>query len=100
MDYLKTIVPVQQIVYLTVNRETCEKVFFERFDHSVMVEAILNEKGVPDDEKNRRIEIRRSSAINAFYENANDYGLKCFSRDNMSSPTVMVKLVEEYFSLK
>ena len=100
MDYLKKMIPTQQIVYLTVNRESCEKVFFERFDHSAMVEAILNEKGVPDDEKDRRIKIRRSAAINAFYEKADDYGLKSFSRDYMKSPIEMLTLVEDYFCLK
>lgn len=100
MGYLKSIVPGKQVVYLTVNRDTCEKVFFERFDHSAMVEAILNEKDVSEEEKARRIKMRKHAAINAFYENGENYGLKCFSRDYMKSPAEMEKLVEDFWGLK
>lgn len=73
--------------------------FFERFDHSVMVKAIMNEDGVANAEKARRIEMRRLAAVNAFYENADDYGFHSFSRDNMKSPAEMVSLVEAYWNL-
>lgn len=99
MNYLKQIVPVDQIIYLTVDRKTCEEIFFERFDHSEMVKAILREEGVSDSEKARRIEMRKLAAVNAFYENADDYGFHSFSRDNMKAPAEMVNLVEAYWNL-
>ena len=99
MHYLKQLVPIDQIVYLTVARKTCEHTFFERFDHSVMVKAIMNEDGVANAEKARRIEMRRLAAVNAFYENADDYGFHSFSRNNMKSPAEMVSLVEAYWNL-
>ena len=99
MNYLKQIVPASQAAYLTVDRKTCEKVFFERFDHSAMVEAIMREEGVSDSEKAVRIQMRRKAAINAFYENADNYGFRSFSRDNMQSPLEMVKCIEEYWCL-
>lgn len=100
MKYLKQAVPGEQIVYLTVDRKICEQVFFERFDHSAMVEAIMKEDGVDDNEKTRRIEIRKLAAINAFYENADCYGFQSFSRDGMRSPTEMLNVVEAYFKLQ
>ena len=99
MNYLKKVVPPEQIIYLTVDRATCERVFFERFDHSVMVEAILNEEGVSESEKTRRIEMRRLAAVNAFYEKAEEYGFQSFSRDNMQSPEETLSMVEKYWKL-
>lgn len=99
MNYLKKVVPPEQIIYLTVDRATCERDFFERFDHSVMVAAILNEEGVSESEKTRRIEMRRLAAVNAFYEKAEDYGFQSFSRYNMHSPEEMLSMVEKYWKL-
>lgn len=64
-----------------------------------MVKAILREEGVSDSEKARRIEMRKLAAVNAFYENTDDYGFHSFSRDNMKAPAEMVNLVEAYWNL-
>ncbi|MBP5604399.1 MAG: hypothetical protein J6X60_02495 [Ruminiclostridium sp.] len=100
MSYLSRMISKEQAVYLTVDRDVCEREFFERLDHSAMVDSINKETGVPDAEKIRRIEIRKQAAINAFYENASDHGIQCFSRNNMSSPLEMVTVVENYFGLQ
>ncbi len=99
MNYLKEIVPASQAAYLTVDRKICEQVFFERFDHSAMVDAIMREEGVSDSEKAVRIRMRREAAVNAFFENADKYGFKTFSRNNMKEPAEMVKCVEKHFGL-
>lgn len=99
MDYLSKAVPKEQIVFLTVSRKVCEKVFFDRFDHSNMVDMIMREEGVSDVEKSRRIQIRRQAAIDAFYLDGNDYGIQSFSRTNMTHPSEMLEKVEGYFKL-
>ena len=58
-DIVSRAIPAKQGVYLSVDRATCERVFFEREDHRGMVENIMGTPGISDDEKQRRISIRR-----------------------------------------
>ena len=64
-----------------------------------MKSAILCTEGISDEEKKRRIEIRKEAAITAFYEDAQSLGLQCFSRKDLSSPLNMVEQIEQYFGL-
>ena len=99
IKYLLSVADRDHIVYLTVDREICEKDFFGRGDHNGMLTAIMNTEGISDEEKNRRIEIRRASAIAAFYEDAQSYGLQSFSRKDISSPIEMTNKIAHYFNL-
>ena len=64
-----------------------------------MLTAIMNTKGISDEEKMRRVEIRRSAAITAFYEDARSLGLQTFSRKDISSPVEMANVIEQYFNI-
>ena len=99
IKYLLSVADRNHIVYLTVDREICEKDFFGRGDHNGMLTAIMNTEGISDEEKNRRIEIRRASAIAAFYEDAQSYGLQSFSRKDISSPIEMTNKIAQYFNI-
>ena len=99
INYLLSVADRNHIVYLTVDREICEKDFFGRGDHNGMLTAIMNTEGISDEEKNRRIEIRRASAIAAFYEDAQSYGLQSFSRKDISSPIEMTDKIAHYFNM-
>ena len=99
IKYLLSVADRNHIVYLTVDREICEKDFFGRGDHNGMLTAIMNTEGISDEEKNRRIEIRRASAIAAFYEDAQSYGLQSFSRKDISSPIEMTDKIAHYFNM-
>ena len=97
IKYLLSVADRNHIVYLTVDREICEKDFFGRGDHNGMLTAIMNTEGISDEEKNRRIKIRRASAIAAFYEDAQSYGLQSFSRKDISSPIEMTNKICNQF---
>ena len=99
IEYLLSVADRYRIVYLTVDRDVCETDFFGRDDHNGMKSAILRTEGISDEEKKRRIEIRKEAAITAFYEDAQSLGLQCFSRLDISSPLNMVEQIEQYFGL-
>ena len=99
INYLLSVADRDRIVYLTVDRDMCEKDFFGRGDHNGMLTAIMNTKGISDEEKKRRVEIRRAAAITAFYEDARSLGLQTFSRKDISSPVEMANVIEQYFNI-
>ena len=99
IKYLLSVADRNHIVNLTVDREICEKDFFGRGDHNGMLTAIMNTEGISDEEKNRRIEKKRASAIAAFYEDAQSYGLQSFSRKDISSPIEMTNKIAHYFNM-
>ena len=99
IDFLLSSADCDSMVYLTVDRDICEKDFFGRGDHNGMLTAIMNTEDIPDEEKKRRTEIRRAAAITAFYENAQSFGLQCFSRKDVNSPLEMAEKIERFFNI-
>ena len=99
INYLLSVADRDRIVYLTVDRDICEKEFFGRGDHNKMLTAIMNTEGISDEEKKRRVDIRREAAITAFYEDAQSFGLQTYSRKNISSPLEMANIIEQYFNI-
>lgn len=95
---LKT-VDRDRIVYLTIDRGTCDRDFFGRGDHNGMLTAILNTEGISEEERKRRVEIRKAAAITAFYEDPRALGIQSFSRNEINSPTEMVRHIERCFGL-
>ena len=99
LKYLLSVADRDRIVYLTVDRNTCEKDFFGRGDHNGMLTAIMNTEGISDEEKKRRVKIRRAAALSAFYEDPRSLGLQSFSRKDVSSPLEMTYKIEQFFSI-
>ena len=99
IDFLLSSADRDRMVYLTVDRDICEKDFFGRGDHNGMLTAIMNTEDIPDEEKKRRTEIRRAAAITAFYENAQSFGLQSFSRKDVNSPLEMAEKIERFFNI-
>ena len=99
IDYLLSKADRDRIVYLTVERDVVERDFFGRGDHNGMLTAIMNTEGISEEEKRRRIDIRKAAAIAAFYEDAQTLGIQSFSRNNVGSPSEMVEQIEMYFGL-
>lgn len=92
-------VPSDQIVYLSVGRSVCEREFFAREDHRGMMDMILNTPDISDEEKQRRIEMRRSAAIAAFHVNAGDFGIHTFMREETGTAYEMAEKVAAHFGL-
>lgn len=99
LDIVSKIIPGNQMLYLTVERATCEREFFARADHSGMVENIMSTPGIDEVEKRRRITVRGQAAINAFYENAEGFGIKTLMREDTKSAEDMAERAANYFGL-
>lgn len=93
------IVPANQIVYLSVEKSLCERDFFTRDDHRSMMENILQTPGINENEKQRRIAMRKAAAINAFYENAGEFGIQTFLREETSTAYEMAEKLARHFRL-
>ena len=93
------IVPYNKIVYLSVDKSVCERVFFTRETHRGMIDNILRTPGISDEEKQRRIYMRKEAAINAFYENAKEFGIQTFMREEATTAQKMAEKVAKHFGL-
>jgi len=100
LEAVSKAVPANRIVYLSVERSVCEREFFARADHRGMIDSILNTQDISDDEKRKRIEMRRSAAINAFHVNAEEFGIRTFSREETGSAHEMAEKTAAHFGLK
>lgn len=100
MEQLTKAADPDRIAWLSVDRDACERDFFARGDHSGMVDAIMNTPGISGAEKERRISMRKSAAIGAFWEDPAKYGIRDFRRDDAVSPEERAEQVAEYFSLR
>lgn len=93
------IVPDNQIVYLSVEKSICEREFFTREDHRSMMENILNTSGISEEEKQKRIILRKKAVINAFYENAKEFGIQTFMREDTRTAYEMAGQIARHFGL-
>ena len=93
------IVPANQIVYLSVEKSVCEREFFAREDHRGMLDNILNTPDISEDEKQRRIFMRKEAAINAFHVNAKEFGIQTFMREETSTAYEMAEKIAGHFGL-
>lgn len=99
LETVSKVVPANQIVYLSVEKSVCEREFFTREDHRSMLENILNTPGISEDEKRRRIAMRKEAAINAFYEDAKEFGVQTFMREETRTAYEMAEKLARYFGL-
>lgn len=99
LEMASKVVPKNQIVYLSVDKSVCEREFFVRETHRGMIDNILSTPGISDEEKQRRIMMRKGAAINAFYENAKEFGIQTFMRDVTTTAQEMAEKVEKHFGL-
>ena len=99
LETVSKIVPDKQIVYLSVDKSVCEREFFTRETHRGMIDNILSTPGISDEEKQRRIMMRKGAAINAFYENANEFGIQTFMREGTTAEQEMAEKVAKHFGL-
>ncbi len=99
LEIVSKTVPANQIVYLSVERSVCEREFFAREDHRGMMDIILNTPDISENEKRRRLEMRKAAAINAFHENANDSGIQTFMREETGSAHEMAEKIAIFWGL-
>lgn len=99
LEMVSIVVPDNQIVYLSVDKSVCEREFFARETHRGMIDNILSTPGISDEEKQRRIMMRKGATINAFYENAKEFGIQTFIRDVTTTVQEMAEKVEKHFGL-
>ena len=60
----------------------------------------MNTPGVSDEEKQRRLTVRKKAAIHAFYENAKEFGIQTFMREETTTAQEMAEKVARYFELE
>lgn len=99
MEIVSKTVPFNQVVYLSVERSVCEREFFAREDHRGMMDIILNTPDISEEEKLRRIEMRRAAAINAFHVNAEEFGIHMLMREETGSANEMAEKTAVHFGL-
>lgn len=99
LDVVSRTVKTNQVVYLSVERSVCESEFFAREDHRGMLDNILNTPGISGNEKQRRIDIRRAAAIEAFHVNANDFGIQMFMREDTESACEMAEKIAAFWGI-
>lgn len=100
LDYVKDKIQKDRIVYLKVDKKISEDTFFEREDHKPLLNSILETPGISDDEKLRRISLRRNAAIEAFQYDMSKYDITMFERNTQSTVEELLEKVEEYFFKK
>jgi len=99
LEMVRKVVPDNQIVYLSVDKSVCEREFFTRETHRGMIDNILNTPDIGDEEKQRRIMMRKGAAIHAFYENAKEFGIQTFMREETNTAQEMAEKVAKHFGL-
>lgn len=100
LETVSKIVPANQIVYLSVEKSVCEREFFARETHRGMIDNILSTPDISDEEKQRRIVMRKEAAITAFFEIAKDFGIQTFMREETITAQEMAEKVAGYFELE
>jgi adenylate kinase family enzyme len=98
MDYVKDIIPKDRVVFLKVDKKISEDTFFEREDHKPLLNSILETPGISDDEKLRRISIRKKAAIEAFQIDISEYDITTFDRTQFTVEEMLEK-VEGCFNI-
>lgn len=96
---VRKMVPVNQIAYLSVDKSVCEREFFAREDHRGMIENIMATPGIDESEKQRRIRMRKSAAIHAFHENAEEFGIHTFMREETKTAQEMAEKIARHLGL-
>lgn len=100
IKYVSRLIPPSQIVYLSVERDVCEEEFIEREDHKGMFESIIHTPGICEQEKHRRVTLRKDAAVQAFFEDTAELKIKSFMRNEENTVSKMVNNVESHFHLK
>lgn len=99
LPFIPSTIDYRRIVYLTVSREIRERDFFSREDHLKMIENIKNNPNISDAEKERRIVLRRTVAIDFCPDDVHEYGLSQFIRNDHTTVTEELEFVERHFDL-
>lgn len=99
LDYLRDKVDADRVVYLDVDKKESEAEFFQREDHRPLLESILKTPDISEDEKERRIEIRKQASIEAFQYNCKDKWITVLERNQYNTVNSMVNRVVNHFNL-
>lgn len=99
LEYISKIVDKNRIIYLNVSRAIRERDFFNREDHIHMLDNIRNNVEISEEEKERRITLRRTVAIDSFDYDAPKYGITQFTRDDSTTTDEILAFVENHFEL-
>jgi len=87
-----------RLVYLTVDQQLSEIEFFRRESHKGLLDSIMNDDYISEEEKKRRIMLRKQAAIKAFHVDSLDYGITQLDRMNATISEVLQQ-VEKHFEL-
>lgn len=88
-----------RVLYLDVSRAIRDRDFFERPDHIHMLDNIRENPSLTDAEKERRIALRKTVAIDSYDYDVSAYGIARFMRDDNTRPEEMLAFAERHFGL-
>lgn len=98
LSVIRSIVDSNRVCYLTVDKKISENEFYNRESHKGLLDSIMNNPLITEDEKKRRVIMRRQAAIDAFNYDSGKYNVKQFDRTN-ASVEKMLQAVENHFEL-
>lgn len=98
LSVIRSIVDSNRVCYLTVNKKISENEFYNRESHKGLLDNIMKNPSITEDEKKRRVVIRRQAAIEAFTDDSEKYNVIQFDRTN-ASVEEMLEAVESHFEL-
>lgn len=99
LSVAKNLVKPNRICYLTVDNEIAKRDFYNRESHEGLLNKIMNDSLITEDEKKRRLNMRRQVAINAFNIDSQIHNIKKYNRTN-TSVKEMMEAIEKHFELE
>lgn len=99
LNIIAPFIAKNRILYLSVSREIRERDFYNRKEHIKMLENIQNNNDITEAEKDRRIHLRRTVAINFCPDDATEYGITQFVRTDDTKLSDFISSIERHFEL-
>jgi hypothetical protein len=98
LSYVSKRVNSNRLVYLTVDQKLSEIEFFRRESHKGLLDSIMSCTNISEEEKARRIMLRKQAAIKAFHVDVQEHGITQLDRMNFTVAE-MLQQVEKHFEL-
>jgi hypothetical protein len=99
MEYTSKRAHKNRVIYFDIAMDIRKRDFFRREDHIHMLENIRSNPKLSNEEKERRINLRRTVAISSYDYDAQKYGVMQFTRNCETSREEMLAFTERHFEL-
>jgi hypothetical protein len=99
LSHIAPLISNNRIIYFYVSRYIRERDFFNRADHIHILENIKNNPNLSDGEKEKRILLRKTVAIDSYDYDAKKFRITQFDRDDSTTIEEMLGFTERHFGL-